>query len=223
MPPLAQPTSLSQFTHAVPPHSNPEFAQLRPNLWLWHAYDSSVKTELFSAALAIPTGVYLVDPIPLVEPDLATLAQTGPIAGVIATNANHQRAALEYSDRLCVPVLGHADTLAIIRPGRSASLSVIATDLQAIEIEGAVAGEIALYHPLSGGTLIVGDALINLEPYGFTFLPSRYCLDQKKMRRSLRKLLTLTLERILFAHGTPIIYRAGERLRQIFDTDGPQL
>lgn len=222
MPPLAQPASLSQSTHVVPPYSDPEFAQLRPDLWLWHTYDSSVETELFSAALATRTGVYLVDPIPLAQPDLAALAQSGPIAGVIATNANHQRAALEYSDRFCVPVLGRPATLAVIKPSRSADLSVIATDLEAIEIEGAVAGEIALYHPLNGGTLIVGDALINLEPYGFTFLPSRYCLEQKQMRRSLRKLLALSLERILFAHGTPIISRAGERLRQLLDTDGPQ-
>lgn len=206
----------------MPPYSDPEFSQLRPDLWLWHAYDSSVKTELFSAALATRTGVYLVDPIPLAEPDLANLTQTAPIAGVIVTNANHQRAALEYSDQFSIPVLGHPKTLAVIKPRRRADLSIIATDLEAIEIDGAVAGEIALYHPLNGGTLIVGDALINLEPYGFTFLPARYCLDQKQMRRSLRKLLPLPLKRILFAHGTPIISRAGERLRQLLDTDSPQ-
>jgi hypothetical protein len=33
----------------------------------------------------------------------------------------------------------------------------------------AVAGEIALHDPLNKGTLIVGDASINLEPYGFNF------------------------------------------------------
>lgn len=206
----------------MPPNSDPEFAQLRPDLWLWHAYDSLVKTELFSAALATRTGIYIIDPIPLAESDLAALTQTGPIAAVIATNANHQRAALEYSDRFCIPVLGHPETLAVIKPSRPAELSIIATHLETIEIEGAVAGEIALYHPLNGGTLIVGDALINLEPYGFTFLPSRYCVDQKQMRRSLRKLLLLSPERILFAHGAPIISRASERLRQLLGTDGPQ-
>jgi glyoxylase-like metal-dependent hydrolase (beta-lactamase superfamily II) len=219
MPPLAQPALPRQFTYPMPPHSDAEFAPLRPGLWVWHSYDSSVKTELFSAALAAANGVYLFDPIPLADADLVALTQTGPIAAIVVTNANHQRAAIEYSDRFCVPVLGHPETLAVIKPGRSEDLSMIATDLEAIEIEGAVAGEVALYQPLNGGTLIVGDALINLEPYGFTFLPPRYCLDQKQMRISLRKLLPLSLERILFAHGTPIVSRAGERFRQLLDAD----
>jgi len=39
------------------------------------------------------------------------------------------------------------------------------------------------------------------------------------MRRSLHKLLSLSVERILFAHGIPIISGASTRLRQLFDVD----
>ncbi|HST29810.1 MAG TPA: hypothetical protein VLK27_03105 [Chthoniobacterales bacterium] len=198
--------------------TDPEFAQLRPHLWVWHAYDTTVKTELFSAALAARSGVYVVDPIPLPEADLGLLTQTGQIAGVIVTNANHQRTALQFSDRFSAPVLGHPETLAVIKPSRTDELAGIGTDLETVEIEGAVAGEIALYHRPNGGTLIVGDALINIDPYGFTFLPSKYCLDQKQMRRSLRKFLSFPVEQILFAHGTPILSRVGERLRQLLDS-----
>ncbi|HWY40466.1 MAG TPA: hypothetical protein VNX27_06695 [Chthoniobacterales bacterium] len=198
-----------------------ELAQLRPGLWVWHAYDPSVKTELFSSAVVTAGGLCVVDPIPLAEADLAGVAQTAHLAAVIVTNTNHQRAAFDYSNRFSVPVLAHRDTLAAIKPARFDDLFAIASKggLDAIEIEGAVAGEIALYDPLNKGTLIVGDALINLEPYGFTFLPKKYCLDHKKMRRSLRKLLSLSVERILFAHGIPIISGASTRLRQLFDVD----
>jgi len=199
----------------MPPLSDPDFAQVCPGIWVWHAYDPAVKTDLFSTALATPSGIYLVDPIPLSGLHLTALTGTGSVAGVILTNANHQRSALDYSDRFSVPVFGQADTLATIQPGRPGDLSSIARDLEAFEIPGAVTGEITFYQPSSGGTLIVGDALINLEAYGFTFLPAKYCQDQKQMRRSLRQLMSLPVERILFAHGTPIVARASERLRAL--------
>jgi len=65
----------------------------------------------------------------------------------------------------------------------------------------------------------MGDALINFQPYGFTFLPGKYCSNEKEMRRSLRKLLTCKTQRMLFAHGLPILSRASDRLRQLLDGD----
>ena len=202
-------------------HLNAEFAQLRPGLWIWHSHDPSIKTDLFSAAIAIRSGVYMVDPIPLAEPDLAALVQNGPIIAIIVTNANHQRVALDYSERLSVPVLGHPQTLAAIKPTRSDDIYAIESkaEFEVFEIEGAVAGEIALYHRANGGTLIVGDALINLDSYGFTFLPRKYCLNQNQMRNSLSKLLSLSVERILFAHGPPILSGASAQLQQLLQVD----
>ena len=87
--------------------------------------------------------------------------------------------------------------------------------LRAIAIDGVAPGEIALHYGGNGGTLIIGDALINFEPYGFAFLPAKYCSDQREMRRSLRKLLDYEAERILFAHATPILSRASQRLEAL--------
>ena len=88
-----------------------------------------------------------------------------------------------------------------------------------IGIEGAAAGELILHYPSNSGTLIVGDALINFEPYGFTFLPMKYCSNEKEMRRSLQKLLDYKAERMLFAHGMPILSGASDRLRALLDSD----
>ena len=199
----------------MPPRAQPDFAQIRPGLWLWHAYDSAVKTELFSTAIATPSGIFLVDPIPLSDPQLAELTRAGSVLGIIVTNANHGRSAIDYSERFSVPILAHADTLAAIKPNRAGTLDKIS--VKAIEIPGAVTGEITIYQASNGGTLIIGDALINLDGYGFTFLPAKYCLNQKQMRRSLQKLLPLPVERILFAHGTPLVTRAAERLRALLE------
>jgi hypothetical protein len=68
-------------------------------------------------------------------------------------------------------------------------------------------------------TLIVGDALINFEPYSLTFLPAKCSSNQKERRRSLRKLLDYKAERMLFAHGTPILARASERLQGLPNSD----
>ena len=207
----------------MPTPPDPEFAKLRPGLWIWHAHDRSVKTDLFSTAIATRSGVYLVDPIPLADADLTAVVQESQISGIIVTNANHQRQALDDSDRFSVPVLGHPETLAAIKPTRSDDICAVVSkaEFEVIEIEGAVAGEIALYHRAMRA-LIVGDALINLEPYGFTCLPRKYCLNQNQMRRSLSQLLSLSVERILFAHGTPILSGTSARLRQLLEGESSQ-
>jgi len=72
----------------------PEFHQILPTLWVWHAYDSSVKAELFSTALLVQAALYIIDPTRLSDDQLAALTKFGPIAGIIVTNANHHRAAV---------------------------------------------------------------------------------------------------------------------------------
>jgi glyoxylase-like metal-dependent hydrolase (beta-lactamase superfamily II) len=89
--------------------------------------------------------------------------------------------------------------------------------IEVIAIEGAAPAEIVLHVPAHDGSLIVGDALINFDPYGFAFLPAKYCSNPKQMRRSLRQLLKHTSQRMLFAHGTPILVTANVRLEQLLE------
>ncbi len=200
----------------------PDFHQLLPGLWAWQSYDSSVKADLFSSAIQTSAGIYIVDPIALPEADLRRLSEGAPVGGIIVTNANHPRASSTYSDRFSAPIFGGARSFPDLNPARFAEAkkgAAIGGELEVIEIEGAVAGEIALYHASNGGTLIVGDTLINFEPYGFSFLPRKYCLNEKQMRSSLQQLLARPAERLLFAHGTPILSGASQRLQQLLGQD----
>ena len=95
---------------------------------------------------------------------------------------------------------------------------VFSQGLTAVAIDGGPAGETALHHNDNGGTIVVGDALINFQPYGFGSLPAKYCLDHKLMRRSLGKLLDHAFDRMLFAHGTPILSGARARVEQLLAT-----
>ena len=198
-----------------------ELVQVAPSLLIWQCYDPALKADLFSTAITTRNGYFLVDPIRLTDAALGQLLNADSVNGVIVTNRNHLRASAEFADRFSVPIFGHAETF----PGQGfpgtkvGDGGKICDELAVIGIAGAAAGEIALHSTTNGGTLIIGDALINFEPYGFTFLPRKYCSNEKEMRRSLRKLLTCKAERMLFAHGSPILSRAGERLQQLLDAD----
>jgi glyoxylase-like metal-dependent hydrolase (beta-lactamase superfamily II) len=197
-----------------------ELTQLTPSLFVWQSYDSAVKADLFSTAVVTPAGVFIVDPILLEPSQLDRLHDCGRIAGLIVTNANHHRAASWYSQEFSVPIFAAADVFTKEKPERFAEIEggkKIEDEFEVRQIDGAVAGEVALYHGRDGGALIVGDALINFAPYGFTFLPRKYCCDQDEMRRSLRKLSHWPTKRIFFAHGIPILSDATERLRQLLD------
>jgi glyoxylase-like metal-dependent hydrolase (beta-lactamase superfamily II) len=198
-----------------------ELIQVAPSLLIWQTYNPALKADLFSTAITTRNGSFLVDPIPLAHAALAQLLNASSVSGVIVTNSNHLRAASEFADRFSVPIFAHPETFpGQVLPGKKVGDGgKICDELAVIAIEGAAAGEIVLHYAPNGGTLIIGDALINFEPYGFTFLPHKYCSNGNEMRRSLRKLLTHKAERILFAHGPPILSAASARLQQLVDGD----
>lgn len=199
-----------------------DFDRIAPNIAIWHEYDSTVKAELYSTCLVTSRGTHLIDPIPLESEALYELIGSNSVAGIIVTNGNHHRASAKFAEEFSVPLFGLTGS----SPNKAARELKSVTDgekisegLRAIGIEGAADGEIALHYAPDGGTFIIGDSLINFEPYGFTFLPAKYCSNQQQMRRSLRKLLDYKAERILFAHGTPILSGANERLRGLLNSD----
>jgi glyoxylase-like metal-dependent hydrolase (beta-lactamase superfamily II) len=198
-----------------------EFDSITSDLAIWHAYDAAVKAELYSTCLATVVGIYLIDPIALQKQALDGLIGSSRVAGIVVTNSNHRRAAPQFAQRFQVPIFAHREAFADDKPIRLTTIAdgeEIRGGLRVTGIEGAAPGEIALYYADDGGTLIVGDALVNFEPYGFSFLPAKYCSDEKQMRRSLQELLHYKAERILFAHGTPIPSAAGERLQGLLNS-----
>ena len=195
-----------------------EIDQVAPGVSVWQAYDPAVKADLFSAALETPAGTYLVDPIGLQVDAANTLESRHKVSGIVVTNENHGRAALQFGEKFSVPIYLHAslgNAFAFPRVIELQDTGAVAPGLTAIAIDGAPAGEIALHYEADGGTMVIGDALINFEPHGFAFLPAKYCRDFKLMRRSLPRLLEYRFERMLFAHGTPILTDARARLESL--------
>jgi glyoxylase-like metal-dependent hydrolase (beta-lactamase superfamily II) len=199
-----------------------DFDRIASNVAIWHDYDREVKAELYSTSLTTSEGMYLIDPTPLEKEALDELIGSDPVTGIIATNSNHYRASAQFAEQFSAPIFARCEAFPDKAAQQFRSVAdgdEICNGLRVIGIEGAVAGEIILHYTPDGGTLIVGDALINFEPYGFTFLPRKYCSNEKEMRRSLQKLLDYKAERILFAHGTPILSGVSDRLRGLLGSD----
>ena len=157
----------------------------------WHAYDPTCKAELWSTGFTDPQGTTLFDPIDW--PKESPWPQ-GPIQ-IVRTNGNHDRAC----EGLCM--LG-------------AKMAKEPPGFASIPLPGAGEGETALFHG-STGSLVLGDALINLAPHGLMPLPEKYCTDPDLLKKSLGKLLKLPVRRIFFAHGDPILQDGAERIRKL--------
>lgn len=193
-----------------------EFVPLSASLALWQAYDPAVKSDLYATAVEMPAGIFLIDPIPLQPSAAEELIASRQVAGILVTNSNHSRAAADFARRLKAPIFAAPGVATEFEGARSvADADEISPGVSAIALPGAAPGEVAFHFADEGGTMVVGDALINFEPYGFTLLPAKYCGDQKEMRRSLRRLLDFSFQRLLFAHGTPILTTARERLETL--------
>jgi hypothetical protein len=198
-----------------------EVDEVSPGIVVWQAYDTKVKADLFSTALETQAGTYVVDPIPLGSDGLLSLRAHRKAAGIFVTNANHARAAEEFAKTFSIPLYVHDELRGrpdFLQATGVQDGEVFSQGLTAVAIDGGPAGETALHYNDSGGTMVLGDALINFEPHGFGLLPAKYCLDARLMRRSLGKLLDYAFERMLFAHGTPILSGARARVEQLLAT-----
>jgi glyoxylase-like metal-dependent hydrolase (beta-lactamase superfamily II) len=195
-----------------------ELVCISANYAFWHTYDRKLKAELFSTALAAGNELTVIDPIALPPAHQKELESLGPVVRIVITNANHARDAVAFAQSYSAPIFAPPELRVEVPLSHNLHDDLAIGALRVVRIEGAADSEFALYHPDNAGTLIVGDALINFDPHGFTLLPRKYCTNQKQMIRSLRKLLDLDFARIFFAHGNPIMVRARERLESLLNS-----
>jgi len=198
-----------------------DFQQVTEGLWFWQGYDPSVKTDLCSCAVQSGRDLFFIDPIPLAGEPLGELVSMAGPAGIILTNGNHERAAADYRKKFDIPVFAHEETEGEFGIGVDrwiADGASIAPGLTAVSLPGVAKGEVAIHAGPGGGIVLMGDALINIEPFGFALLPDKYCVDAKLMKQSLRKLLQFSFEAMTFAHGLPVVSGAKKRLEQLLQS-----
>jgi len=132
---------------------------------------------------------------------------------IVLTNANHERNAGILARRYGIEIWARSSAKGHVAATRwYEGGTILDGELEAVALEGFAAGETALWWR---GLLVVGDALINVPPYGFAMLPRKYCEDAEAGAESLKKLLRFPVETLTFAHGLPIVSHARERLAEL--------
>jgi glyoxylase-like metal-dependent hydrolase (beta-lactamase superfamily II) len=197
-----------------------EFQALSDTLYYWSVYEPSVKCEIGCAALKLPSGWVIVDPVPLANSAWKELLALAPLRAILLTNGNHVRDTVELKKKHQVPVVTAPDTrrdISELKPDITLLPGELLYGISAIPIPGATAGETAFYSKT--GVMILGDAIINTSnETGLEFLPDKYCTDAEQNRASLRKLLEFDFHKLTMAHGAPLTTEAKEKLRALLDS-----
>ena len=197
-----------------------EFQALGHSAYHWSVYEPSVKCDLSCTAIKSRRGLVIIDPIPLAIPAWQELLEIAPLRAILLTNGNHvrdsDRLRKEYRIPIITAPLTHRD-ITELKPDIVLMETENLYGIVPISIPGATAGETAFLSET--GTLVIGDAVINLDgEKGLELLPDKYCVDAEQNRASLRKLLNFDFNILTFAHGTPVTSHAKEKWNAFMKT-----
>ncbi len=168
-----------------------------------------------------PQGNICVDPVEASAADLEEIVRAHP-THVLLTNRNHVRAANRVRERTGARVAIHPADAPYAR-GQSA---VIDDELRVgervgpltvVAMPGKSPGEVAL-HWSERKILIVGDAVIGNPPGRCGLLREQVMDDPARLRQSVRNLLAIDFDTLLFGDGVSIMSGAKERLRELVAT-----
>jgi glyoxylase-like metal-dependent hydrolase (beta-lactamase superfamily II) len=162
-----------------------------------------------------------IDPVPPSDEDLADIARMG-VAIILLTNRNHSRAANVVRARTSARTLIHPDDAAHARSQGAeidGELRVGETigPLTIVAVPGKSPGEVAIHWP-ERKLLIVGDAVIGHPPGQCGLLREKVMDDPARLKRSVRTLLDLEFDTLLFGDGASILHDAKLRLKELVDT-----
>ena len=166
-------------------------------------------------------GNLCIDPVPPSEESLADIARMG-VASILLTNRNHSRAANVVRARTDAATLIHPDDAAHARSQGAeidGSLNVGETvgPFTIVAVPGKSPGEVALHWP-ERKLLIVGDAVIGNPPEHCGLLREKVMDDPARLRQSVRQLLDLDFDALLFGDGASILHDAKGRLQELVAT-----
>jgi len=197
-----------------------EFQAVSDTLYHWSFFAPSLKCEVGCTALKTPSGLVVIDPVPLAEAAWQELLALAPLRAILLTSGNHVRDALALKQKHPVPIVTAPDTrrdITELKPDVILLPNELLYGIVAIPIPGATPGETAFH--ANTGVMVLGDAVINTNlETGLEFLPDKYCSDAQQNRASLQKLLTFDFHTLTFAHGAPVTTHAKEKLSALLNS-----
>ena len=191
--------------------------------------------------------IILIDPFELPESETATLEALGTPTLILIAGIFHVRDAEAYRKRYGAKILANREAiskLGIAVDDAFGDGETLPGGLTTIEMPGTIRGETIFLisergdkrsprseiNDQASGTLIIGDALLNLQPgerslfqrlvgapENLSPMTKLFIKDKKLAAESYRKLLDHDFDRILVSHGPPILSGAKEQLEMALD------
>lgn len=194
--------------------------EIVPGVRHWTAHRDTIGQEVGSAWI-VPAGV-LVDPL-LPEEGLDAFRDADePPRAIVLTTGLHRRDAPRIADALGIEILAPVE--ARERIGRELEFTPygdgdeVAPGVRAVRIGALCPDEYALRADLAGGTVLLADALIEQEQ-GLDVPPEGLLGDdpdevRRGLRAGLARLLEAPFRHLLPSHGTPVVDRGADALRE---------
>ena len=187
--------------------------------WPWfsepHGYDFN------GHLIRDPGGNICVDPVEPTESDLEAIIHEG-VTRIILTNRNHSRAANLVRAQTNSQTAIHADDADHAR-SQDTNIDDYLTvgerigPLEVVSAVGKSSGEVALFWR-DRGILIIGDAVIGNPPGRCGLLKEGVMDDPARLRGSVRQLLELDFDILLFGDGVSILQDGKSRLMELVET-----
>lgn len=195
-------------------------------------------TRLPSSMHCVARGGDLV----CIDPFMAPFEKGGGLLGkpthVVITNENHGRDAAAFRRRYGARIWARRELANAFDFELDCVFSDGARlpgDLRALALPGCFRGESAFLLDDAGGSLVVGDAFMNLDltryglagaamrtagwPQGPGVMPRLLMQDEDEATAAYRRLLRLDFRRILPTHGTPVLSDARAALQAALEDD----
>ena len=189
----------------------------------WSAFDETRQIDFNGHLWLRPEGNILVDPVAMIDSDLAELERLGGAALIVLTNRDHERQADFFRRRTGAKVLAHEADAGSIACGADRSLEdgeEIVPGLRAVHLRhGKSPGEIAL-HWSDKRLLLAGDLVVGAPIGAFTLLMDEKLADPPRAALQVRRLLALDFDAVLVGDGHSVLRDARQRLLECLEARG---
>jgi len=190
----------------------------RHDLFCWSTFNERLDIDFNSFAWMAPSGVVLVDPLPLSSHDREQLRAAGGVSWIAVTNSNHLRDARQIASDFGAKLAGpaaerHSFPLPCER--WLADGDELVPGLRVIELNGSkTPGELALL--LEETTLIAGDLLrAHRADQLMLLLPQQGLKSEPEALASVQRLAALPIEHVLVGDGWCLFGEGSRRLQAL--------
>ena len=193
-----------------------ELEEVVPGVFSWHVADDRIGgyTSAAHAVQGDDGSFVLIDPLPLVDSELARLE---PVEAIVLTAATHQRSSWRYRARFGAPVYlpegsRETDEEPDARYGADAPLP---GHLLAVHAPGPEQPHYALLRERGPGVLFCPDQLMRGPDGALLFVPAEFHEDGAETRRTVERLLELPFSVLCLDHGPPIVDDPKQAIREL--------